>query len=148
MLTVPYFKMNYVLLNCKKFLWDTDVNFCFSFREYVKSQIQFPLTPTIYKRDLMFYKEVYLFLEEGKYVDRSVICKVLRFFYEDLFDSFRTLKVDSSFYFDYTGILDLFPPRIVPNTQSCSNKLTVLHEASLCNDDDIFLLIIGGDLDG
>lgn len=147
MLTVPYYKMNYLLINCKKHLWDVNVDYCFSFYEYVKGQLQFPLTPNIYRRDLALYKDVYLYLEEDRFTDKSTICKVLRFFYEDLFDTFRVLNLKTSFYLDYKGIEDLFEPKIIPNSLDPNGKLFSLNEARLCDDEDMFLLIIGGELD-
>lgn len=146
MITVPYYKMNYLLLNCKKQLWDLNLNYCFSFREYVKGQIQFPLTPGIYNRQLSLYKDVYLYLEEGRDVDKSSIAKVLKFFYEDLRDSFRSCKLDTSFYLDYEGIDDLFKVKFISNTLSPNEKILKLSEAILCDDEDVYLLIIGGDL--
>ena len=145
--TIPYNKMNYLLFNCKRKVWDVDLNYVLSFREYVKSQIQFPLTPRIYNRNLVVYKEVYNFLEKGIYVNEDRIAEVLYYYYEDLYDSIsRVVKKDSvtneEFYLDYDGILDLFPVKVI-NVKTIDERLNELNKARLSS--QVYLVIFGGE---
>lgn len=147
MVTVPYYRMNYLLLNCKrKVYFEFPDECCYSFKEYIKSQIHFAVTPILFNRDLKDYKDVYCFLEEGKYVENEVLSRVLKYFYEDLYNSFKISQMDKTFYLDYTGIESRYPVKIIPNGESMGNKLLALNQARMPGQES-YLLIIGGSID-
>lgn len=139
---VPFYKMNYLLFNCKRKFWDVSSGYRFSFYEYVKSQLHFPITPSLYDRDLNDYKKVYLFLKGESPLDKSSLGRVLRYFYFDLYNSFRMADVED-FSLDYSGIEDLYEHQHVPNGSTISEMLIELNRAYAC--DNLYLVYIGGD---
>lgn len=142
MVTVPFYKMNYLLFNCKKKFWEVDSGYQFSFFEYVKSQLHFPLTPSLYNRELSDYKKVYLYLKGSEELDLGAVSRVLRYFYSDLYNSFRWADVEK-FNLDYSGIVNLFPHVTLDSTLSMNDKLVELNKAYFS--DEVYLVFIGGE---
>lgn len=139
MVTVPFYKMNYLLFNCKRKFWEVGSGYSFSFYEYVKSQLHFPLTPSLYSRDLKDYKDVYFYLKGESELNLSSLSRVLRYFYCDLYNSFRLADVEM-FNLDYSGIIDLFPHKEIDSALTTNEKLVELNRAYLS--DDVYLVFI------
>lgn len=142
MVTVPFYKMNYLLFNCKKKFWEVDSGYQFSFFEYVKSQLHFPLTPSLYNRELSDYKKVYLYLKGSEELDLGAVSRVLRYFYSDLYNSFRWADVEK-FNLDYSGITNLFPHVKLDPSLNVNDKLVELNKAYFS--DEVYLVFIGGE---
>lgn len=138
---VPFYKMNYLLFNCKKKLWEVPDGYTFSFYEYVKSQLHFPLTPSLYNRELKDYKSVYSYLKGEDEYDEKAMARVLRYFYSDLYNSFRYTNV-RDFVLDYAGISDLYPHKDLSLDLPVNDKLVELNKAYLA--DEAYLVFIGG----
>lgn len=82
---VEFNNMNGFLVNGYKLLYESLMtgDRCFTFDNYVKSQIHLPFLPDLYNRDIFLYEKAYRYLKgEEKYLDDTV--KVIEFFYSDI----------------------------------------------------------------
>ena len=121
---VPYSEFNYILANCEEDVFDIPTNLTFDFKEYVKSQIHFPLVTRIKHRNLSDYLEVLNALEEKRISDEAIpkYIKVLKFFYQDIGHSIlntKSINNDSDFrFYVHVDTLNVLAKRSVPSGRS------------------------------
>lgn len=132
---IPYSMFNHFLVNAKFHVFSLEDNFKikFSFFEYVKSQMHYPLVIYLGSRNPEDYKEVYLSLTESSYrVDDEVFYKVIRSFYKDIYNSLVNIGGKGDFFLDLEclGFLGLEFKEL---EGSFNDKLVKLNKSSVSN---------------
>lgn len=86
---VSYQEYNSVLCNGIRPIINIPTNLTFTFEDYIKSQIHFPMMPYVGGRELQDYVNSCKFLEHKNTSEEVItsICKVLKYFYLDLASS-------------------------------------------------------------
>jgi hypothetical protein len=136
---IPFTKMNYLLINSKRKVWDVSYGLKISFYEYVKSQMHYPLMPYVHSRNLNYYKEVYLHLTgEGK-CDKEIIGKVIKYFYYDIYNCLKnTNQAGEDFELDFSSVESLFPSVSLNDNLDLNQKILELYKAY--QSDSVYLL--------
>lgn len=111
--SIPYNLFNHILVNARFHVFNLNEGFdiTFSFYEYVKSQMHFPLVVYLNNRSPEDYKKVYLYLtSEDKSVYSSLdggynevldsITKVVKYFYKDISNSLANIGARGNFNLD------------------------------------------------
>lgn len=101
---VPYYQFNYILANCEGKVFPIPSGLCFNFKEYVYSQVHFPLVTRLKSsrniRDYLLVQNVLDGNEDLTEDNLKVFIKVLQFFYEDIGHSLESeANSDSDFTF-------------------------------------------------
>lgn len=136
---IPFTKMNYLLVNSKKFFWGVSFGLKISFFEYVKSQIHYPFVTYVHGRKLDHYKSVYLHLIGEKKCDKEIIEMVLRYFYYDIYNCLiNTNKNGEDFELDFSCLEGLFPKHYLEEDIDLNQKILELLKAY--QSDSIYLL--------
>lgn len=136
---IPFNKMNYLLVNCKRQIWPVDHGMSISFFEYVKSQIHYPLIPYVQDRDIEIYKKVYLYLTGRGKCKKDVIESVLRYFYFDIYSCLvNTNQQEEDFELDLSCLETLFPKYYLEDGVSLNEKTLEILKAY--QSDSIYLL--------
>lgn len=133
---IPYNLYNHFLVNVKFHVFNLESGFDlkFSFFEYVKSQMHFPLVVYLHDRDPLDYKEVYLSLTDTDYnIDKEVYYKVVRFFYRDISNSLVNIGANGDFSLDLE-CLAFLGLEFKELNGDLSEKLLQLNKASVSND--------------
>lgn len=100
---IPYNFYNHILVNAKFHVLKLGNGFeiKFSFFEYVKSQIHFPLVIYLHNRSAEDYKDVYLGLTDpSNIMNLKSLEKVVRYFYKDISSSLVNIGVEGDFILD------------------------------------------------
>lgn len=103
MTLIPYNLFNHILVNAKFHVLNLNNGFDikFSFYEYVKSQMHFPLVVYLNNRNHEDYKDVYLSLtDSSNEMDLKSLEKVVRYFYKDISNSLVNIGVEGQFTLD------------------------------------------------
>ena len=136
---IPFNKMNYLLVNCKRKIWEVNHGMTISFFEYVKSQMHYPLIPYVQDRDLEIYKKVYLHLVGKGRCNKDLIEKVLRYFYFDIYSCLvNTNQQGEDFNLDLSCLESIFPKHYLDEKVSLNEKTLELLKAHQA--DSIYLL--------
>lgn len=124
---VPYYQFNYILANCVGKLFKIPSGLCFNFREYVYSQIHFPLVTRLKSRDIKDYLKVQNILDGSEKLDNSnfdVFIKVVKYFYEDIGNSIESMGPDDDFKFSlHVSDMDVLSIREVSGTSAVHELL-------------------------
>lgn len=132
-------RMNYFLINSKRCLWSITLDYSFSFYEYVKSQMHFPIVNSLHGRNIEDYKKVYLFLSEGKNCDVQTVGKVVKYFYYDIYSSITNdLNARGDFDIDLACVSHLFDTVYLPKDLTFNQKVVELNKAF--NSEEVYLI--------
>lgn len=133
---IPYNFYNHILVNAKYHVFNLNKDFRikFSFYEYVKSQMHFPLVVYLNNRNPNDYKEVYLFLTSNLDISKPrCMEKIVRYFYRDISNSLINIGVEGDFELDLECLEDC-GIEFEELTGSFNEKILKVNKSAVDND--------------
>lgn len=135
---IPFNFYNHFLVNARFHVFNLEENFNikFSFYEYVRSQIHYPLVVYLSNRNPEDYKKIYLDLRSSRVPDESdfaVYHRVIRYFYKDIYSSLVNIGSSGNFILDLE-CLEFLGLEYEEFSGSFNEKLIKLNKSSVSND--------------
>lgn len=138
---IPFNFYNHFLVNARFHVFNLEQNFNlrFSFYEYVRSQMHYPLVVYLNDRNPEDYKKIYLDLKSSNIPDKEdfeIYHKVIRYFYKDIYSSLFNMGSTGEFSLDleclsflglrYEEFTGDFTEKLIKLNKSATNRDLIL----------------------
>lgn len=138
---IPFNFYNHFLVNARFHVFNLEQNFNlrFSFYEYIRSQMHYPLVVYLSDRNPEDYKKIYLDLKSfsvPEEEDFEIYYRVIRYFYKDIYSSLSNMGSTGEFSLDleclsflglpYEEFTGDFTEKLIKLNKSATNRDLIL----------------------